>query len=381
MGKTKVVLITGGAGFLGSHLAGELLARGHRVRVLDNLARRAHDASDRPRPFDSEVELVVGDVRDGAVVERALDGVEAVFHFAAAVGSGESVFELDRCTSVNHLGTAVLMDRIVRSQVERLLVASSRTIYGEGLYRDRSGAAVEVRMRSPEHLRRGEWDPIESVAPLTPAATPESKAPFVTSVYARSKHDQERMCLRMGRAFGIPTAALRFFDLFGPGQPPQSPYATDLAATALRIAYGRRPLVSEDGLQTRDLLHVRDAVLACRLALESSAPIDGALNIASGRPRTAYELAQRMAAASGAPELEPKITGEYRIGAVRHCFADVSRAERLLGFTPKVDLDEALGELVEAARPACPRPRLLKPPRKAYSFPVKEVEFGLGGAP
>lgn len=378
MSKTNV-LITGGAGFLGSHLAGELLARGHRVRVLDNLTRRAHDSSARPRHLDPEVELLVGDVRDGAIVERALEGVQAVFHFAAAVGTGESVFELDRCTSVNHLGTAVLMDRVVRSGVERLLVASSMTIYGEGSYRDPSGTVVEVRRRTPEQLRRGQWEPIDGGGMLTPVATPESKEPSLGSVYARSKHDQERMCLRMGRAFGIPTAALRFFDVYGPRQAPQSPYASELTAMATRLASRREPLVFEDGHQTRDLLHVRDAVVACRLALESSAPVEGALNIASGRPRSASEIARRMAAAFGAPELEPQITGEYRIGAVRHCFADVSRAERLLGFTAKVDFDEALRELAQSARSAFSRP--LRPPKKALAYRVREVEFGLGGAP
>lgn len=381
MSRTKV-LITGGAGFIGSHLAEELLAHGYEVRVLDSMTRRAHRHDGRPRHLDRNVELLVGDVRDGAVVEEALEGIGAVFHLAAAVGSGESVFELDRCMSVNNVGTAVLMDRLVRSRVERLYVASSMSIYGEGLYRDAAGSPVEVRRRTPEQLRRGEWEPTLDGAPLTPAPTPETKAASVGSVYSRSKNDKERMCLRMGRAFGIPTTALRLFDVVGPRQTAQGPYASDLTAMAERLLAGRRPQLTEDGLQTRDLVGVRDVAKACRLALESSVAHEGVLNVGSGRPITAAEVARRMARILGRPHLRPEVTGEYRPGAVRHCFADVSRARRLVGWSSETDLDASLTELVEwvASQGHGSGVRAIKPPRRAPLFPVTEVAFGLGAA-
>jgi dTDP-L-rhamnose 4-epimerase len=344
---SKSVLITGGAGFIGSHLADELLLHGHVVRVLDNLSPRVHQGGRRPSYLDSQVDLIVGDVRDGALVEKALDGIDVVFHLAAAVGAGESVFEVDRCMSANNVGTAVLLDRVVRSSVERLILGSSASIYGEGLYRDSSGAPVELLRRRPEQLRRGEWEPTSNDEPLTPIATPESKTPSIEgSVYAGSKFDQERMCLRFGRAFGVETMALRFFNVFGTRQSLSNPYTGDLARFASRLLAGRRPLVAEDGGQLRDFVDVREVATACRRAMSADTR-HSVINIASGRPTSQFEIARRMAVVAGTPKLCPEITGKYQIGDVRHCFADVSRAEQALGHNAEGRLDAGLLALLD----------------------------------
>jgi dTDP-L-rhamnose 4-epimerase len=342
---TKRLLITGGAGFIGSHLAEELVAHGYSVRVLDNADPRVHAAEAIDSALPDSVEIMVGDIRDGEVVERALEGIDAVFHFASVVADGDNDDEVDRCRSVNNIGTAILMDRIVRCPVERLVVASSMSVYGEGLYRDPSGAVREVGRRTPEQLERADWEPW-TTQKLAPAPTPETKAIHATSVYARSKHEQERLCLRFGRAFDVPTIALRFFNVFGPRQVVSSPYSGDLARFAARLLAGCRPLVPEDGAQRRDFVGVRDVAVACRLAIE--APSAGmVVNVGRGESFTLAEIAQRIANLVGRPELSPETTGDYQLGDVRHCFADVERAKRVLGYQPRSSIDPDLLALVE----------------------------------
>src|SRR3954451_9368615 len=210
------ILITGGAGFIGSHLADELLRRGHTVRALDNLSPQVHGAAaERPAYLSCDVELIRGDVRDADTVRRALRDIDAVYHFAAAVGVGQSMYEIDHYTSVNNGGTAVLLQALIDRPVQRLVVASSMSLYGEGLYRTTGGAVREGRERSLEQLKRADWElRDEGGEALEPVPTPESKSPSLSSIYALSKFDQERMCLMIGRAYGIPTVALRFFNVF-----------------------------------------------------------------------------------------------------------------------------------------------------------------------
>jgi dTDP-L-rhamnose 4-epimerase len=369
---SKKVLITGGAGFIGSHLADELLAHGHSVRVLDNIARRVHQGGTIPTYLSPDVELIVGDVRDGVAVENALEGIDVVFHLAAAVGAGESIFEVDRCMSANNVGTAVLMDRLVRTSVERLILGSSMCVYGEGLSRDSSGNPVEVTRRRPEQLRRGEWEPTSGGRRLTPVPTPETKTPSVDgSVYAGSKYDQERMCLRFGRTFGISTIALRFFNVFGARQSLSNPYSGDLARFASRLLAGRRPSVGEDGGQLRDFVDVHDVAVACRLAMESTTR-HSVINIGTGRSTSLLDVARRMASVLGVPELAAEITGQYELNDVRHCFADVRRAEEALGYRGDTNLDAGLVELVDWVA------RQTHTPRKALSFPAhRQLELEL----
>ncbi len=347
-GVDESVLITGGAGFIGSYLADELLAHGYRVRALDALVPQVH-GSGRRRPdyLDPEVELVVGDVRDPDVVARSLRGVDAVVHCAAAVGVGQSMYEIAAYTGANNLGTAVLLEALLRSPVSRLVVLSSMSIYGEGLYRSADGALRQDVTRSPEDLRQGVWEPLdEGGAPLEPLPTPETKAPALTSVYALSKYDQERMSLLVGGAYDIPTVALRLFNVYGPRQALSNPYTGVLAIFAARLLNGHSPLVYEDGEQRRDLVSVHDVARAVRLALETP-EVGGVVNVGSGVCHTVRSLGERLAAALGRPDLAPTITRHYRVGDVRHCYADISRARAALGYEPRVTLDEGLAELAD----------------------------------
>ena len=346
---TEQLLITGGAGFLGSHLADELLAHGYRVRALDNLSPQVHGAERRrPAYLDPEVELIVGDMCDPHVVRRALQGVDAVFHFAAAVGVGQSMYEVVHYTKMNNLGTATLLEALIETPVKRLIVASSMSLYGEGLYRNSNGDVRSVRDRTLDQLRRAQWElEDDDGSVLTPVPTPESKVPALASVYALSKYDQERLCLMLGRAYNIPTVALRFFNAYGPRQALSNPYTGVLAIFASRLINGNPPRIFEDGRQQRDFVSVYDVAQACRLALETPQADGEVFNVGSGNVYTIRELAERIATVLGKAYLSPEITGKYRVGDIRHCFADITKARRILGYEPKVKLEDGLTELAE----------------------------------
>jgi dTDP-L-rhamnose 4-epimerase len=340
------ILITGGAGFIGSHLADDLIERGHQVRVLDVLAPQVHGGDGaRPDYLHADAELVRGDVRDARVVCRALEGADAVYHFAAAVGVGQSMYEIEHYVSTNDVGTAVLWQELARRRVERLVVASSMSLYGEGLYVDRSGAVVEGQERPLDQLRAADW---ELRAPdgqrLTPVPTPETKTPALSSVYALSKYNQERLCLLLGRAYGIPVVALRFFNVYGPRQALSNPYTGVLAIFASRLLNGRAPLIFEDGLQRRDVVSVHDVVQACRLALEVPGAAGRAFNIGSGSSCTILEVADMLQAVLGT-RVDVEVCGKYRAGDIRHCFADISLARQVLGYQPAVRLPDGIVEL------------------------------------
>jgi dTDP-L-rhamnose 4-epimerase len=343
----KHVLITGGAGFVGSHVADALLAAGHRVRALDNLSAQVHGPNARrPSYLDAEVDLVVADVRDPGACRRALVGIDVVYHFAASVGVGQSMYEIARYTDVNNVGTATLLEAVAESGIEQLVVASSMSVYGEGLYRDTRGDLVMDAERSPADLRRGQWEVLgDDGEPLTPLATPERKVPALASVYALSKYDQEKLCLVVGRAYGIPVVALRFFNIYGPRQALSNPYTGVLAIFASRLMNDRPPLVNEDGLQRRDFISVQDAADASLRALSIDARRGVVLNVGSGRDHSVLEVAQLAARAFGRNHINPAVTGSYRIGDIRHCYADITEARRVLGWEPRVKLEEGLAEL------------------------------------
>ena len=341
------ILITGGAGFIGSHLADALLARGHRVRALDNLSPQVHgNTAGRPDYLADDVELMRGDVRDPDVVRHALKGIDVVYHLAAAVGVGQSMYEIAHYTAVNNLGTAVLLEALAAQPVGRLIVASSMSIYGEGLYHCPDGSIGIGEERGLAQLRRGDWEVRNARREvLTPVPTPETKLPSLASVYALSKYDQERMSLLIGRAYGIPTTALRFFNVFGTRQALSNPYTGVLAIFAARLLNDNRPTVFEDGQQRRDFVSVYDVARACCLALERPDSAGDVFNIGSGQPYTISEIAERIARVMGKGYLEPELTGKYRVGDIRHCFADITRARTLLGYEPEVDLEDGLEEL------------------------------------
>jgi dTDP-L-rhamnose 4-epimerase len=340
------ILITGGAGFIGSHLADELLSAGYQVRALDLLVGQVHGRQNRPEYLDGDVELVVGDVRDRSVVDRALAGVDAVFHLAAAVGVGQSMYQIADYTSTNVVGTATLLEALVARPVDRLIVASSMSIYGEGLYRDAGGHLVSDAERTIDQLVDAEWDPIDADgAALAPLPTPETKTPSLKSVYALTKYDQERLCLMIGEAYRLPTVAMRFFNVYGPRQALSNPYTGVLAIFASRLLNRRPPIIYEDGRQRRDFVSVYDVARALRLALEAPAAPGQAFNVGSGQSASVIEIAERMAAVLDAEDIAPQITGQYRVGDIRHCFADITHARTVLGYQPQITLEAGLMEL------------------------------------
>ncbi|MDF1586120.1 NAD-dependent epimerase/dehydratase family protein [Marinimicrococcus flavescens] len=343
----KRVLVTGGAGFIGSHLADLLLERGMEVRAFDSLAAQVHgEQAARPGYLTPEVELQTGDMRDPEAVRRALEDVDAVVHLAASVGVGQSMYAMADYVAVNELGTAVLLEAIAARPVQRLVVASSMSIYGEGLARAGDGRLVEPGERPLETLAQGRFElETEAGEPLEPVPTPESKHPQLSSVYALGKYNQERMALIFGRFYKVPTVALRFFNVFGTRQALSNPYTGVLAIFAARLLNGRAPMIFEDGRQRRDFVHVRDVARAIHAALTVPAAQGLSLNVGSGRSRTIQEVACALARAVGRSELQPEITGRYRAGDIRHCFADLAEARTALGFEPQEDFDEGLVEL------------------------------------
>ncbi|HEY3826116.1 MAG TPA: SDR family NAD(P)-dependent oxidoreductase [Bryobacteraceae bacterium] len=341
------VLITGGAGFIGAHVANELLTHGYTVVALDSLVPQVHGpAKVRPAYLSEEVELIVGDIRDSDAVFCALKNVDAVIHLVSLVGVGQSMYQIDEYTSVNNFGTARLLQELTKQPVGKVIVASSMSIYGEGLYLDEAGVPTVPSERTLEQLKLGDWEVrSEKGASLKAAPTPEDKSPSLASVYALSKFDQERMCLMVGRAYNIPSVALRFFNTYGPYQALSNPYTGVLSNFAARVLNGKAPLIFEDGFQKRDFVSVYDVARACRLALEKPEADGQAINVSSGTPMTVAEVATRTIRALGHSDIEPDITGKYRMGDIRHCFADVSLAKKLLGWEPVVTLEQGLQDL------------------------------------
>ncbi len=342
----ETVLVTGGAGFIGSHLARHLLERGHRVRALDNLDPQVHPGGERPGYLPDDVELVVADVRDRDAVDGALKGVDSVAHLAARVGVGQSMYEIAGYASVNTHGTGVLLEAMMDRPIRKLIVASSMSIYGEGLYRTAEGERAEAVQRDRAQLERGEWEPRgPGGAELRPEATPEWKNPSLSSIYALGKYDQERMCLLYGSSYGVPTVALRFFNAYGPDQALSNPYTGVLAIFAGRLLNERPPLIFEDGEQRRDFVSVHDVARACALALERPEADGRALNVGSGESVSIREIATRLAAVVGREHLEAEVTGKYRVGDIRHCFSDIGLARDTIGYAPEVDLERGMTEL------------------------------------
>jgi dTDP-L-rhamnose 4-epimerase len=344
---SKTILITGGAGFIGRHVAQALLERGDQVRVLDSLIEQVHPTRVRPSELAGDVELLVGDVRDPSAVLKALSGVDQVIHLAAEVGVGQSMYAVERYTSVNELGTAVLFQQLIEQPVERVVVASSMSIYGEGLYRDADGRLVEDVIRGGRNAD-GSWDPLDAKGRrLRPVPTPETKATGLKSVYAIGKFVQERLTLTLTRQYGMGGSALRLWNAYGPGQALSNPYTGVLAIFASRIANGQAPMVFEDGQQRRDFVHVRDVARAFLLALDRPQADGEVFNIGSGEDRSVEAVALLQADAMGRPDLKPDIAGKARAGDIRHCIPDLTKARDVLGYRAREDFSDGLEELAE----------------------------------
>jgi dTDP-L-rhamnose 4-epimerase len=351
----KRILVTGGAGFIGSFIVDALLEAGHAVRVLDNLEPQVHGPSGEPPGYlNPEAEFVRADVRDREKVDQALEGVQVVFHEAAMVGVGQSMYDIVRYTSVNAVGAACLLEAILarRDGIEKMLVASSMSIYGEGRYRKPNGEYFSPRLRPEEQLRRHEWEmrtPEGEIA--TPVGTDETKPLFPTSIYAVNKRDHEEMFLATGIAYSIPTVALRYFNVYGPRQALSNPYTGVAAIFSGRLLNGHAPVIFEDGRQSRDFIHVSDVARANVLAMQRDEADYQIFNVGTGRPVTILGVAETLIEKlQPGTDIEPEITGKYRAGDIRHCFSDPSKIRHHLGFEAQVPFEEGFDELIEWVR-------------------------------
>ncbi|HXG85363.1 MAG TPA: SDR family NAD(P)-dependent oxidoreductase [Pyrinomonadaceae bacterium] len=345
------ILVTGGAGFIGSHLVDALVEKGHSVRILDSLVEQVHGGGEKPAHLNKEAEFIQSDVCDSEAVARALDGIDVVYHEAAEVGVGQSMYEIVRYVKANDLGTAVLLEEMIKrpKQFRKLVVASSMSIYGEGAYRCEScGETIHPFLRENEQLDAHVWEFTcgKCGTELKAVGTTEEKPLFPTSVYAVSKQDQEQYCLSVGRAYKIPTVAFRYFNVYGTRQALSNPYTGVCAIFSARLMNDQSPVIFEDGGQTRDFVHVSDIVAANLLALETDKGDYQAMNIGTGRPISVKEISQMLSKGLG-KNIEPEIVGKYREGDIRHCVADISKAQKLLGYQPKIKLEEGLLELLD----------------------------------
>jgi dTDP-L-rhamnose 4-epimerase len=341
------ILVTGGAGFVGSHLVDALVERGHTVRILDNLDPQVHGPDRKPPAYlNPDAEFVQGDVLDTETLWRCICDVDVVFHQAARVGVGQSMYEILDYTRVNVLGTAKLLELLAnrrsRHHIRKVLVASSMSIYGEGAYSRASGEAVSPPLRPDAQMEHGAWEMLdpETGEVLQASPTPESKPLQPTSVYAIGKRDQEEMVLSVGRAYRIPAVALRYFNIYGPRQALSNPYTGVAAIFSSRILNGHAPVIYEDGLQSRDFIHVSDVVRANLLAMEREEADYEVFNVGTGRARSILAVAQGLIARL-CPDggVQPKVERKFRSGDIRHCYADISKIRRSLGFEPLVDFD------------------------------------------
>jgi len=348
------ILVTGGAGFIGSHLVDALVAAGHEVTVLDMLDPQVHQGR-RPVHLNARATYVEGRVADRRLLERLLPQAEVIYHEAAVVGVGQSMYQIAHYTDANVLDTAVLLETLVNLRprtLRKLIVASSMSIYGEGRYRCEACGDVHPQLRSPEQLVRHEWEMRcpRCRRPAAPVPTTEEKPLFPTSIYALSKMDQEMLCRIIGQAYQIPTVVLRYFNVYGPRQSLSNPYTGVCAIFSSRLKNGHAPLIYEDGQQSRDFIHVADVVQANLLVLDQAAADGRVFNVGTGAPTTILQIAQVLAQLYGTA-VEPQLVGKYRVGDIRHCYADVSGLAAL-GFRPRHTLETGLRDLVAWGRSA-----------------------------
>jgi dTDP-L-rhamnose 4-epimerase len=348
------ILITGGAGFIGSHLADSLIEQGHHVRLFDNLHPQVHGEAQRPPDYlNPAATFIRGDVTNPDQVNAALEGVEVVFHMASRVGVAQSMYEISDYVHTNVYGTAVLLNAIVdkRHSVRKVIVPASMTSYGEGTYvLPGSKESIRPPLRTEADVTDGIWElhtPEGEI--MQPVPTPESAHTNNNSIYALTKHTQEEMTLMICARYGIPATVLRYFNVYGPRQSLSNPYTGVTAIFLSRIKNGNPPLIYEDGLQTRDFIHVKDVVRANILAMESDTANGHVYNVGTGIPtpiKTVAELAAKLLGTT----IQPHITGQFRKGDIRHCFADITAIQHDLGFTPGISLEQGMAQLVEWSR-------------------------------
>jgi dTDP-L-rhamnose 4-epimerase len=345
------ILVTGGAGFIGSHTVDALLENGHEVRIFDNLESQVHGPRRKwPAYLDKRAECVLGDIRARATLAQALSGVDVVFHLAAATGVGQSMYQISKYFEVNVQGTANFLDILTHEshQVQKLIVASSRAVYGEGAYRCGHCGVVAPEQRSPAQMDAKQWDVAcpHCTSPVTSIPTPESKTPRPASMYAITKLTQEQMCLCFGKAYGMPVVVLRYFNVYGPRQSFSNPYTGIITAFLSRLFNGKYPEVYEDGRMTRDFVHVSDVVRANMLAMERNEADGQTFNAGTGVGTSIWALAELLCDMVS-PELRPQVVEMARVGDIRHCTADPEAARKYLGYEPRVRLQRGLWDVME----------------------------------
>jgi dTDP-L-rhamnose 4-epimerase len=350
------VLVTGGAGFIGSHTTDLLIEHGYHVTILDNLEQQVHGQERKPPEYiNKNAVLIYGNISDRELLKKTIQEVDAIIHLAAMVGVGQSMYQIERYVDVNTRGTANLLDLLVNTEnnVKKLVVASSMSIYGEGKYHcEKCSNNVYPGLRSETQLKEKQWNHSCPTCghPLTPLPTNEEKPLLSTSIYAMTKHHQEEMCLLIGKTYGIPAIALRYFNVYGSRQALSNPYTGCAAIFTSRILNNKPPYIFEDGNQTRDFIHVKDVAKANVNALEHSNADYQAINIGTGKPLTIKKLAETLTKLYDKPNLQPYLSNEYRKGDIRHCYADTSKAQNLLGFKSTISLQNGLGELADWAK-------------------------------
>lgn len=347
----KKILVTGGAGFIGSHLVDRLVKDGKDVVVLDNFDPQVHQGK-KPDYLNKNAVYVEGDVRDEKALKKSLKDVDTIFHFAAKVGVGQSMYEIKEYVGANTLGTAVFWEHIISNKLDinKFIVASSMSIYGEGAYSCAKCGIVTPYLRREKDLKEKKWEPFcpDCGSKLTPLATGENKKLLSTSVYALTKKDQEELSLNIGISYRIPTAALRFFNVYGPRQSLSNPYTGACAIFSSRIKNKKAPLIYEDGLQTRDFIDVKDIVRSSILVMNNEKADYRVFNVGTGKAITIGNVAKTLIDLYG-ENIEPEIANHYRVGDIRHCYADIGKIKEI-GFTPKIKLKEGLKNLVEWGR-------------------------------
>jgi dTDP-L-rhamnose 4-epimerase len=361
---TEKVLVTGGAGFIGSHLVDELINTGHSVRVIDNLEPQVHgglrENGNKPIYLNPEAEFILGDIRDTDLLTQALEEIDVVFHEAALVGVGQSMYDIERYTDGNALGTAILLQTIIDAEERprKIIVASSMSIYGEGAYHCPDHGLVFPKLRENTQLINRDWElfcPINRCKQkVNPRPTPEDKPLFPTSIYAVNKRDHEEMFLAVGRAYNIPAVALRYFNVYGTRQALSNPYTGVAAIFSGRLLNNKPPVIFEDGLQSRDFTHVSDIVQANMIVKDTDKANYGVYNVGTGRSLNILDIAKALIDHFEhiAPQTlsktakSPEIVGKFRAGDIRHCYADISQIQAL-GYEPKVRFEDGIAELVD----------------------------------
>lgn len=349
------VLVTGGAGFIGSYIVDLLVEKGYDVTIFDNLEPQVHGPSAGiPGYVNKNAHFIQGDVRDRDAFARALEGKDYLYHEAAMVGVGQSMYDIVRYTDVNAVGAASVLQTVIERKppIKKMIVASSMSIYGEGKYECPKHGVIFPRLRKREQLVAHDWEMrcSECGESAKPLPTDETKPLFPTSIYAVNKRDHEEMFLATGNAYRIPAVALRYFNVYGPRQALSNPYTGAAAIFSSRLLNNNAPVIFENGLQTRDFIHVTDIARANVMALESEAANYQVFNVGTGRAITLYDVAQNLSNYLTGGKIKPNVVEQFREGDIRHCYGDITKARKLLGFEPKVRFEDGVAELVEWVR-------------------------------